>query len=43
MRATELVKILSLEKSVRAAIKLATVLKLPQLAERINGMLEVSI
>lgn len=41
VRATELVKLLSLEKSVRGAIKLVTALKLPNLAERFNGILEV--
>lgn len=41
MRATELVKLLSLEKSVRGAIKLVTALKLPNLAERFNNILEV--
>lgn len=40
-RATELVKLLSLEKSVRGAIKLVTVLKLPSLAEQFNSILEV--
>ncbi|ONI08991.1 hypothetical protein PRUPE_5G211000 [Prunus persica] len=40
VRATELVKLLSLEKSVRGAIKLVTVLKLPNLAERFNNILE---
>ncbi|KAM0982842.1 hypothetical protein ACFX2J_015585 [Malus domestica] len=40
VRATELVKLLSLEKSVRGAIKLVTVLKLPNLAERFNSILE---
>ncbi|KAM6569409.1 hypothetical protein CsatB_017394 [Cannabis sativa] len=39
-RATELVKLLLLEKSVRGAIKLVTVLKLPNLAERFNSILE---
>lgn len=42
VRATELVKLLSLEKSVKGAIKLVTVLKLPNLAERFNSILEVS-
>ena len=42
VRAMELVKLLSLEKSVRGAIKLVTVLKLPNLAERFNSILEVS-
>ncbi|KAI3759231.1 hypothetical protein L6452_06888 [Arctium lappa] len=40
VRATELVKLLSLEKSVRGAIKLVTALKLPNLAERFNTILE---
>ncbi|KAK2633663.1 hypothetical protein Ddye_002049 [Dipteronia dyeriana] len=40
MRATELVKLLSLEKSVQGAIKLVTKLKLPNLAERFNSILE---
>ncbi|KAK9278760.1 hypothetical protein L1049_028337 [Liquidambar formosana] len=40
VRATELVKLLSLEKSVKGAIKLVTALKLPNLAERFNGILE---
>ncbi|KAK6153502.1 hypothetical protein DH2020_013141 [Rehmannia glutinosa] len=40
VRATELVKLLSLEKSVRGAIKLVTALKLPNLAERFNNILE---
>ncbi|XP_030521443.2 protein ENHANCER OF LHP1 1 [Rhodamnia argentea] len=42
-RATELVKLLSLEKSVRGAIKLVTALKLPNLAERFNSILEVRL
>lgn len=42
VRATELVKLLSLEKSVKGAIKLVTALKLPNLAERFNTILEVS-
>lgn len=41
MRATELARLLTLEKSVKGAIKLATVLKLPILAERFNLILEV--
>ncbi|KAI3685257.1 hypothetical protein L6452_34496 [Arctium lappa] len=41
VRATELVKLLSLEKSVRSAIKLVIALKLPNLAERFNTILEV--
>ncbi|KZV16002.1 WD repeat and HMG-box DNA-binding protein 1 [Dorcoceras hygrometricum] len=40
VRATELVKLLSLDKSVRGAIKLVTALKLPNLAERFNDILE---
>ncbi|KAK1565318.1 hypothetical protein Q3G72_024025 [Acer saccharum] len=40
IRATELVKLLSLEKSVQGAIKLVTKLKLPNLAERFNSILE---
>ena len=42
VRAIELVKLLSVEKSVRGAIQLATALKLPVLAERFNNILEVS-
>ncbi|KAK6925172.1 Minichromosome loss protein Mcl1, middle region [Dillenia turbinata] len=40
VRATELVKLLSMEKSVKGAIKLVTALKLPNLAERFNSILE---
>ncbi|XP_020102596.1 WD repeat and HMG-box DNA-binding protein 1 [Ananas comosus] len=40
VRATELVKLLSLEKSVKGAIKLVTALKLPMLAERFSNILE---
>ncbi|KAK9008823.1 hypothetical protein V6N11_080301 [Hibiscus sabdariffa] len=40
VRAVELVKLLSIEKSVRGAIQLATALKLPILAERFNEILE---
>ncbi|KDP31399.1 hypothetical protein JCGZ_11775 [Jatropha curcas] len=40
VRATELVKLLTLEKSVKGAIKLVTALKLPNLAERFNSILE---
>ncbi|XP_047329703.1 protein ENHANCER OF LHP1 1 [Impatiens glandulifera] len=40
IRATELVKLLSMEKSVKGAIKLVTALKLPNLAERFNTILE---
>jgi len=43
VRATELVKLLTLEKSVRGAIKLVTALKLPNLAERFSSILEVSL
>lgn len=39
-RATELARLLTLEKSLKGAIKLATALKLPALAERFNGILE---
>ncbi|KAI3927214.1 hypothetical protein MKW92_001969 [Papaver armeniacum] len=39
-RATELVKLLSLDKSVQGAIRIATVLKLPVLADRFNCILE---
>lgn len=35
-------KLLSLEKSVKGAIKIVTELKLPNLAERFNNILEVS-
>ncbi|KAK2969699.1 hypothetical protein RJ640_004205 [Escallonia rubra] len=40
VRATELVKLLSMEKSVRGAVKLVTALKLPNLAERFSTILE---
>ncbi|XP_073059203.1 protein ENHANCER OF LHP1 1-like [Primulina eburnea] len=40
VRATELVKLLSLEKSVRDAITLVTALKLPNLAERFGNILQ---
>ncbi|CAK9147891.1 unnamed protein product [Ilex paraguariensis] len=40
VRATELVKLLSVAKSVKGAIKLVTALKLPNLAERFNTILE---
>lgn len=43
VRATELVKLLSLEKSMKGAIKLVTALKLPNLAEKFNDILEVSL
>ncbi|CAN1840054.1 Protein ENHANCER OF LHP1 1 [Linum perenne] len=39
-RATELVKLLTLDKSVKGAIKLVTALKLPNLADRFNIILE---
>lgn len=41
VRATELVKLLSLEKSMKGAIKLVTNLKLPNLAEKFSSILEV--
>lgn len=41
VRATELVKLLTLEKSMRGAIKLVTAMKLPNLAERFSCILEV--
>ncbi|CAI0412559.1 unnamed protein product [Linum tenue] len=40
VRATELVKLLTLEKSMKGAIKLVTALKLPNLADRFNNILE---
>ncbi|XP_058115075.1 protein ENHANCER OF LHP1 1 [Magnolia sinica] len=40
VRAMELARLLSLEKSLKGAIKLVTALKLPILAERFNGILE---
>ncbi|KAG5066617.1 hypothetical protein GLYMA_04G158400v4 [Glycine max] len=40
VRATELVKLLTLEKSMRGAIKLVTAMKLPNLAERFSCILE---
>ncbi|WCJ35786.1 transducin family protein / WD-40 repeat family protein [Euphorbia peplus] len=40
VRATELAKLLSFEKSLKGAIKLVTVLKLPNLAERFNTIYE---
>ncbi|KAI4344011.1 hypothetical protein L6164_011288 [Bauhinia variegata] len=40
VRATELMKLLSLEKSMKGAIKLVTALKLPNLAERFSNILE---
>lgn len=43
VRATELMKLLSLGKSMQGAIKLVTKLKLPNLAERFNSILEVSL
>ena len=42
VRATELARLLTLEKSLKGAIKLVTALKLPLLAERFNGILEVN-
>ncbi|KAK7304216.1 hypothetical protein RJT34_15339 [Clitoria ternatea] len=42
-RAAELVKLLSLEKSMRGAIKLVTALKLPNLAERFSNILEARL
>ncbi|KAM7277937.1 hypothetical protein ACFE04_005071 [Oxalis oulophora] len=39
-RATELVKLLSLEKSMKGAIQLVTALKLPNLAERFSSIVE---
>lgn len=42
VRATELAKLLSLEKSFKGAIKLVTALKLPVLAEKFNCILEVN-
>lgn len=42
-RATELMKLLSLEKSMKGAIKLVTALKLPNLAEKFSNILEVSL
>ncbi|XVF54507.1 hypothetical protein PTKIN_Ptkin05aG0185800 [Pterospermum kingtungense] len=40
VRAIELVKLLSIEKSIRGAMQLAAALKLPVLAERFNKILE---
>ncbi|GAV56511.1 WD40 domain-containing protein/DUF3639 domain-containing protein, partial [Cephalotus follicularis] len=40
VRATELVKLLSLDKSMKGAIQLVTALKLPNLAERFNSIVE---
>ncbi|KAL5974420.1 hypothetical protein ACLOJK_031085 [Asimina triloba] len=40
VRAMELARLLSLEKSLKGAIKLVTALKLPILADRFNGILE---
>ncbi|XP_020587260.1 WD repeat and HMG-box DNA-binding protein 1 [Phalaenopsis equestris] len=40
VRATELARLLSMEKSIKGAIKLVTTLKLPILAERFNNILE---
>lgn len=41
VRASELMKLLTLEKSMTAAITLVTKLKLPFLAEKFNSILEV--
>ncbi|KAK8936893.1 hypothetical protein KSP39_PZI011752 [Platanthera zijinensis] len=41
VRATELARLLSMEKSIKGSIKLVTALKLPNLAERFNDILEV--
>lgn len=38
----ELARLLTLEKSLKGAIKLVTALRLPLLAERFTGLLEVS-
>ncbi|KAL8130298.1 hypothetical protein V2J09_019453 [Rumex salicifolius] len=43
VRATELMKLLVLEKSMKGAIKLVTTLKLPNLAERFSSILEERI
>ncbi|GER46010.1 WD repeat-containing protein [Striga asiatica] len=43
VRATELAKLLSLEKSVKGAIKLVTALKLPSLVERFHNILAEKI
>lgn len=43
MRATELARSLLLKKSIAGAIKLVTALKLPNLAERFSGILEVTM
>ncbi|KAF5198785.1 Wd repeat-containing protein [Thalictrum thalictroides] len=40
VRATELVRLISMEKSMKGAIKLVTALKHPSLAERFSGILE---
>lgn len=40
VRATELARLLSMEKSIKGSIKLVTALKLPNLAERFNNILE---
>ncbi|GKU95088.1 hypothetical protein SLEP1_g8491 [Rubroshorea leprosula] len=40
VRATELAKLLSVKKSVKGAIQLATALKLPSLEERFNSVVE---
>jgi chromosome transmission fidelity protein 4 len=43
VRATELARLLSLEKSLQGAIKLVSAMKLPMLAERFNNILEEKI
>lgn len=43
VRATELARLLSLEKSLQGAIKLVSAMKLPMLAERFNTILEEKI
>ena len=42
-RATELVKLLSLQKSMQAVIKLITAMKFPNLAEKFSNILEVGL
>lgn len=42
VRATELARLLTMEKSIKGAIKLVSTLKLPILAERFNDILEVT-
>ncbi|KAK8962747.1 hypothetical protein KSP40_PGU006198 [Platanthera guangdongensis] len=43
VRATELARLLSMEKSIKGSIKLVTALKLPNLAERFNDILEMKL